>query len=390
MVQVLLFSSLYPNTEKPGYGIFVEGRLKKLLEFAKNNITVTVIAPLPVRITQFFSNTRLVKHEKFNDIDVFRPRFIALPIVGRYLNPLLMFISSAYLLRKLKKTSHSPDLIDAHYMFPDGVAAVLLARVNHIPVVVTARGSDINFFPKYYFPRLCIKWAAKHAAAIITVSEALRSRLIELNVPENKITTLKNGVDLRIFHYVDKDESLDRIDIKVPFILSVGNLVEIKGHELVLRALKTIPDLHYVLIGDGPMLGTLKRLAIKLEIQDRVNFVGAVKQSSLKYFYNAAKLFVLPSRREGMPNVVLESIACGTPVVATSVGGLPEIIQSNNIGLLVESRNPYDMSEAILRVLNMNLNRDTIRQYANSFNWDSTSKGQISIFEDAMKFMSER
>jgi len=381
-MKVILFTSLYPGLDDPRRGVFVEKRLQHLLERSKE-IEVTVVAPIPVRLNMKqllpFKQSDYSKKETYNSVVVHRPKFISIPVLGKYINPVIMFLACYNTVRQLL-SENAVELIDAHYFYPDGVAAALFGKLFDLPVVITARGTDINLFPNYFISRKYIQWAASYASAIITVSEALKRKLINLKVNGSKITTLVNGVDSKIFYPVNKDEAQKKINTNIPYIFSVGNLVVEKGHGHVIKALKNMPDLNYIIAGTGPLKGELVRYSKILGVQDRVKFVGGVQQSDLKYYYSAAEALVHPSSREGLPNVVLESLACGTPVVATEVGGLPEIIADKSVGLLVNIRDVDDIHVAIKKVIEMNLDRNIIKCFSEKFSWNDTSAGQLSIF----------
>jgi glycosyltransferase involved in cell wall biosynthesis len=240
------------------------------------------------------------------------------------------------------------DLIDAHYFYPDGVAAAILARKLKLPLVITARGTDINLIPKYAIPRKMIAWAADQAEAIIGVSRALKERMIELGIDKSKISALRNGVDLHVFQPINQDTARQKVGfLQGRWLVSVGHLIERKGHHLIIEALRQLPDVNLAIIGDGPMRNELRALAVRLGVDDRVRILGAVNQLELPNYYSAADALVLASSREGMANVLLEAIACGLPVVATPIWGTPEVIASADAGLLTEDRSSSSLASSI-------------------------------------------
>lgn len=382
-MQILLFSSLYPNSSNPQHGIFVEQRLKKLLEFA-GDIKVVVISPVPLNLIGGCKKNRykkIVQHEIYNDVEVFRPIFFTLPIIGRYINPISMFLTSINLLRRIKSSIDKPDLIDAHYYFPDGIAALLLGKIIKAPVVITARGSDINYFPKYFTARRYIQWAIQQSAATITVSNALRNRVLEVGGPACKVTTLHNGVDLNIFDIKDKISAKEKIHINSKLLLTVGNLVKEKRHNLIIMALCYLPEYTLAVVGEGPLENSLKLTAIKHNVQDRVIFLGRKSQQELVEYYNAADCSVLASSREGLPNVLLESLACGTPLVASQIGGVPEIMQSEVAGYMFSGEDPKTIAALVMKIDGKKINRQAVRALSEYFSWDNASQGQYKIFK---------
>jgi glycosyltransferase involved in cell wall biosynthesis len=251
--------------------------------------------------------------------------------------------------------------------------------------VITARGTDINLIPKYAIPRRQILWAARKAAAIITVCDALRDELIALGVPGAKITTLRNGFDPKQFHPVDRAEARAALGIAGTTLLSVGLLIERKGHHIVIEALASLPGTSLVIVCSGGMDRELKSLAQRLGVGQRVRFEGAVEQARLKHYYSACDALVLASSREGMANVLIESIACGCPVIATNSWGTPEVIRSAEAGVLVDERSPAGFERGIRTLLAAPPNRGATLRYAEQFRWEPTSEGQFAIFDSVSK-----
>ena len=381
-MKILLFSSLYPDKNNPRHGIFVEQRLQQLLRYS-NVIEVTVVAPSPIRptINKILFNRAIFssKQDTYNAINIYRPKFISIPFLGKYINPIIIFLASYYTIKKLLSES-SFDLIDAHYFYPDGVAAAFIGKAFNLPVVITARGTDINVFPKYFIPRKYIQWAAKYASAIITVSEALRQKLIELKVPEYKITTLINGVDLNLFKMNSSLTKPDAITNINKYILMVGNLVNEKRQDLAIRSLKHLEDISLVLVGDGPNKKKLEQLCHELGVYSRVKFIGNISQKELISYYSNASLLLLLSEREGMPNVVLEALACGLYVIATNVGGVPEILTENEVGTILDDNSISSITKAVDFHLNIKHSKEYIRTFSQSLGWEHTNKSQLKIF----------
>ena len=210
-LRILTFTSLYPNQVKPGHGVFVENRLRKLTEDGR--IEARVIAPVPwfpftsARFGTYGDFARVPGAETRNGLDIAHPRYPTIPKVGMTAAPWPLYRWSLASARRLMASGHDFDLIDAHYFYPDGVAAAMLGRRLNKPVVITARGTDVNLIASYNRPRRMILWAARRAARVITVSDALRQRLIDLGAAPDKIVILRNGVDLETFRPVDREQT---------------------------------------------------------------------------------------------------------------------------------------------------------------------------------------
>jgi len=228
-----------------------------------------------------------------------------------------------------------------------------------------------------------INWAVCQAARVITVSEALREHLIALGAEPGKVITLRNGVDLERFQPVNRDTARARIGMTGTTLLSVGNLVECKGHEVIIEALPSLDGVNLTIVGEGPLDAKLRGLAQGLGVADRVTFVGNVAQESLIDYYSAADALVLPSIREGMPNVVLEALACGTPVIAARCEGVPELLTTPAAGVLMSERNAAGLIDAYGQLMNDYPKREETRAHAETLGWESTINGLLGVIRDA-------
>ena len=297
--------------------------------------------------------------------------------------PFLMAAVVKPAIRRLIAEGYDFDAIDAHYFYPDGIAAVWLGRCFNKPVVVTARGSDLHLIPKYPLPRRLIKSAAGAASGLITVCQALKDVLVDMGVPDFKVTVLRNGVDLALFRPpADRTALRARLGfVQEPVVLSVGNLIPLKGHDIAIHAISRLSGARLLIAGDGPEKPKLEQLAQRLGVAHRVTFLGTVPHHRLVDLYGAADILVLASSREGWANVLLESMACGTPVVATRVWGTPEVVTAPEAGTLIDERTPDALYAGICRLLSQNIRRELTRAYAERFGWDETTQGQIDVFE---------
>jgi glycosyltransferase involved in cell wall biosynthesis len=303
--------------------------------------------------------------------------------------PLLMALGALPTLQRIRAAGFDFDVIDAHYYYPDGVAAALLARWLDRPVTITARGTDINLIPEYRLPRAQICWAAGRASASITVCEALKDEMRQLGIDESRLRVLRNGVDLQRFRPIDRGQARRRLGLpEGKWLLSVGLLIERKGHDVAIRGLRDLPGWSLLVVGSGELEGELKSLAKNLGLSERVRFAGGVPQAELPWYYSAADVLVLASSREGWANVLLESMACGTPVVASSVWGTPEVVAADAAGTLMPERTPTGFVTALQRLMARYPDRAATRAYAERFDWDATTQGQLEIFERLARRMA--
>ena len=388
-LRTLLFSTLYPSSARPGHGIFVETRLRELL--ASGEVETRVVAPVPwffsthPRFGEYCLMARTPRHEMHHGIDVLHPRYLLLPKLGMTSAPLSIALGALPAIRKLQRDGFDFDLIDAHYYYPDGVAAALLAKWLDKPYVITARGTDLNLIPEHALPRKMIHWAASGAQASIGVCAALVDVLRGWGLPGERLLVMRNGVDLDRFRPMPQQQARAALGISGgPVLLSVGYLIERKGHHIAIRALArmlpALPQARLILVGDGPERQALMQLTRDLGIEASVTFAGAQPNADLYRWYSAADVLVLPSSREGWANVLLESMACGTPVVATRIWGTPEVVANDVAGRLVDQRDPEHFAAQIQALLIARPDRLAVRAYAENFSWQATTEAQLTLF----------
>ena len=389
-MKVLLFSSLYPSTVRPIHGIFVETRLRELLKTGQ--VQAQVVAPVPwfpsksPRFGEYAQFAATPRFEHRNGLDVHHPRYLLLPKVGMNLAPYTMALGALPTVRRLQREGFDFDLIDAHYYYPDGVAAGLLAKWLGKPFFVTARGTDLNLIPEYPFPRKLILKTASAASGSIGVCKALIDSLEQLGADPVKLHTLRNGVDLERFTPEPRELARQRLGLQTqgPYLLSVGHLIERKGHHIAIEALVALPGVTLLIAGSGPEERALKSLASRLGVSDRVHWAGVVPQAELRWWYSAADVLTLCSSREGWANVLLEAMACGTPVIATDIWGTSEVVSSEAAGRLMERRDARALADAWQDLMSAMPARAATRQYAEGFSWNATTQGQLQLFESVV------
>ena len=385
-MNILTITTLYPNQKQFRHGVFIETRLRHLVETGEAK--ARVVAPVPWfpfksdRFKQYAIYAEVPKFEQRNGIDIYHPRYLVIPKIGMLLTPFFMALSLYWQVKTLQK-QQKIDLIDAHYFYPDGVAVTLVNKVLKIPFIISARGTDINLIPEYKLPRKMILWAAKQANASVTVCKALKDSMVEMGANADKIHVYRNGVDLELFKLLDKPKCRDKYQLKKQTLVSVGHLIERKGHHLIIEAMQFLPDYELLIVGGGEEENALKKLVKQLKLDDKVKFLGEKKQQELTEIYNAADAMVLASSREGWANVLLESMACGTPVVATDIWGTPEVVQNQDAGVLVK-RTADDIAEGVKNLFSNYPARSNTRKYAEQFSWDSTTQGLLHLFKECI------
>jgi glycosyltransferase involved in cell wall biosynthesis len=387
-LRVLTFTTLYPNEAQPSEALFVEQRLRQLR--ATGEVESRVVAPVPWfpfggrSFGRYSVFARVPGHELRGGIAVDHPRYVVVPKVGMNLAPLLLARGAWPTIRRLR-SQFDFDVIDAHFYYPDGVAAAIIARRLGKPLVITARGSDINLYRGFTIPRRWLRWAATQAAASIGVSTALVEAMRDLGFPAERLHVLRNGVDLHRFAPQPRDAARARLGWHTRTLLSVGHLEEIKGHHLAIEALQGLPGWQLVIVGSGEWHERLLQIARQQGVADRVQLVGSVAQQELPLHYSAADLLVLASSREGLPNVLLESLACGTPVIATRVGGSPEVVRAPEAGALLDERSAAAIMAAVRRFEAAPIDREATQRYSRQFDWGPTIAGLLQVLRSASR-----
>jgi teichuronic acid biosynthesis glycosyltransferase TuaC len=389
-IRTLLFSTLYPSSVRPGHGIFVETRLRELL--SSGQVQTKVVAPVPWFFSthpRYGNRARMAStplRETYHDVDVQHPRYFLPPKVGMNIAPLTLAMGAVPAVQRLLDEGFDFDVIDAHYYYPDGVAAALLARHFNKPFTVTARGTDLNLIPQHALPRRMMQWTAARAAASIGVCSALLDVLRGWGLPPDRLHVMRNGVDLQRFRPVPQSEARAELGLQdgSPLLVSVGYLVERKGHHIAIEALAHLlpayPEARLLIIGEGEERQSLEFLARRLGVTDHVRFTGSLPNVELFLWYSAADIMLLASSREGWANVLLESMASGTPVVATRIWGTPEVVSNNVAGRLVDQREGKAFANSIHQLLAAYPSRDQVRAYAEGFSWQSTTDAQLALF----------
>jgi glycosyltransferase involved in cell wall biosynthesis len=388
----LTFASLFPNSSDPDHGIFVYQRSAHLAKRPGNE--VEVVAPIPylprwVKIRRWQTAATLPHQETIRTLTVHHPRYLLLPRISMPFHALSMFLGCLPEIRRINRR-RKIDCIDAHFVYPDGLVAVLLGKLLRIPVIVSARGTDINVYPSFYLIRPMIRWTLRRASALIAVSAALKSAMAALGTDENKIRVVSNGVDSQRFQNSKQEEARRQLNLPLEgrLILSVGALIPSKGHRLLVRAFSRIAaelgNVWLFILGEGPYRSELQQLITKLGLNGKVQLPGKCRNEELPLWYNAADISCLASAREGWPNVVTESLACGTPVVATRVGGIPEILHSAELGLLTEQREE-SLAAGLKQALSRKWDRAEISRVTRERTWETVAAEVEQVLVEQME-----
>lgn len=379
-MKVLSFSYCFPTVDNPSWGIFVYQRLAALAQHTE----LKVCAPVP-----WFPLLTRAPHQKsaqrWNDLAVFRPRFFYVP---KFLKNYDARFYAAGITPWFDSVQQSwkPDLLDAHFIWPDGVGVALLAQKFKIPYVITLRGKLYECLKSNNQTRQCAT-ALQSAQAVISVSSRMGEEAIRLGMEPQRLVVIPNGVDLEHFKVRDKLECRAKLNLPMSgrVLVTVAHLGHRKGHHEVIEALASLPeDVRLVIVGGGAQGGSKEQLlevARTHGVAERLILPGRQAYDLIPFFYAAADASVLASYREGCPNAVLESLACGIPVVATDVGAVPDILPQPQCGRIVPPQQVAPLQQALREVLETQWDAQTVRAASGVRSWDQVAEEVRNVFK---------
>jgi glycosyltransferase involved in cell wall biosynthesis len=388
-MKVLVFTTVFPNPALPVRGLFVYERVRHAARHAE----VRVVAPVP----WFHRRGRAgsPSRETRGGLTVEHPTFYYVPFVGKYLDGLFLFLSALACVARLRR-EFDFDLIDGHFGYPDGFAAVLLGWFFRRPVTLTLRGSETEHLA-HPLKRWAMRWAWRRATRVMAVSHQLGKMAEDLGVTPDRVRVIPNGVDGNRYCPGDRDESRRKLGLPLSgrLLVSVGHLTARKGFHRVVRVLpqllRDFPDLTFAVVGGMEAAGTyetsLRRTIAGLGLGDKARLAGPLPPEEVVRWLRAGDLFVLASAREGCPNAVWEAMACGCPVVATRVGEVDRMVPES-AGILYDG---VEDDGELLRCLRDGLRRswDTarIRAHVEQYTWDRVA---AAVLEEWRVAVAER
>ncbi|MCL6249466.1 glycosyltransferase [Altererythrobacter sp. KTW20L] len=385
MKRLLSIATLYPNAHNPRFGTFVARQLEALA--ARGDWEVTVVNPIgvpPIAMGRYAPLLAAATSGEEHGVMVHRPRFTLIPAVGGPFNPRMIRRAVFPLARRLH-AAQPFDVIDAQFFYPDGPAAAAIAADLGLPLSIKARGADISHWGAKPYALRKMRSAARQAARLLAVSEALAGDMAALGLPRDKIIVHYTGLDHALFRPLGRDLTrqrlLDQFGVPAggPLLASVGALIPRKGQRFVVEALAALPDTQLALVGQGPDKALLEALAAELGVGHRVHFLGVLDHASLPVVLSAADAMVLPSASEGLANAWVEALACGTPLVITDAGGARELVKSPASGRIVE-RNAAALAAGVREVLAASLPPEHVAATAAQFSWENNAEALAEYY----------
>ncbi len=398
-MHVVLFTNAFPNSAEPQRGAFTVQIARALDDM----VDLDIVAPLPL-VPGWMAPRHPIAGvpavEQIKGLVVHHPRYLVIPKIAGATHAATLALAALAVIRDIHRR-RPIDIVNSHWIYPDGVAAVWIGRRLGVPVCLTALGCDINAYPKMRLRKPQIVWALRHAHGLSAVSRNLQDGMLALlqerprrcGAKDSKhtfdIRVIPNGVDHHRFFPLPTIEARRRIglDVQGPVVLTVGSQDEVKGTRYLVEAiamLTEIPKVRLVLVGEGPLRGRLERLGMELGIFDRLYFAGKRDHAEIPLWMNAADVFCLPSLREGHPNVVMEALACGIPVVASDVGAVSELLRPQT-GIVVRPADSHALSQALRSALQRSWNRDDIRNSVRSSSWETCARSYFNWYQEMME-----
>jgi glycosyltransferase involved in cell wall biosynthesis len=385
VLRVLAITKIFPNAEEPLSAPFNRQQFAAL----GRRCELRVMATLPwfpgagylARWSSAGKLARVPRRERIEGLAVAHPRTLYVPRLAHGAwGPLYAASIAPAVLRERGRV----DVVLGSWAYPDGFAAVIAAQLLRVPCVVKLHGSDINVIAKLPGPRRLTAWALPRAARVVAVSRALADEVVALGVRRERVAIVMNGVDGELFQPADRAAARAELGLPAgPLALYVGNLKADKGVLDLARAWASVPRGTLAIVGGGPARAELE--AAVAPLGGRVVLAGPQPLAAVPRWMAACDALVLPSHAEGTPNVVLEALACGRRVVATAVGGVPDLLPQPALGELMPPRDPPALAAAIQRALATDYDPAVIAQLGARGGWDASAAALLAVLEAAAR-----
>ncbi|AMM53539.1 glycosyltransferase family 4 protein [Pyrococcus kukulkanii] len=380
-MRVLIISSMFPDKDNRCIcDIFVKEQVKALSKYLDE---IYVISPVSVW-RRLKSNVDFRDYSIGDNVRVYFPTYVNFPPKG-FLRYLWIKSEVKSILGVIKKEGLEFNVIHAHYSWPSGAVAVKLKEMFNVPVVITEH-THITLKQRIKKNDKILKWTWKNTDALIRVNKK-DIQLIKDFCPSLRVYHIPNGYNPNRISPIPKDKARSKLGLSEneKILFNLAKLYPYKGHKYLIEAMfkvvKYRNDVVCFIGGEGPLKKELQQQINQLGLQEHVRLLGFVPDKELSLWMNAADLFVLPSLSEGNPTVMFEALGVGLPFVGTAVGGVPEVITSEDYGLLCPPADPECLAEKILIALEKEWDREKIRKYAEQFTWENIAKKILKVYE---------
>ena len=409
-MKICLLTHTYPRFPNDTTAPFVESTAETLQE---HGIDVTVLTP----DTPKFARTAADHTVNLQTYRYFFPRRFQLlgysnTLVNDcklkryvYLLAPFMFLSGIFHLFRLHR-KHRFDVIHAQWLLPNGFIGAALCKFYKLPLVITMQGSDMLVAKKNPFFKRMAKWTLKHTAMVTSVTPTFLPELAALGVPDNQRCLIPNGVDPKMFHFTgrkERDMTGLQEQLSIPegdaVVFALGRIVLKKGFDILIQALCIVtqkyPNVTFIIGGDGTDLQRLKALAEELGVSECVRFPRTIHRADVPTYFHFCDIFTLPAvfdpkgNVDGCPNVILEAMACGKPVVASNISGIPVVVKNGETGILVKEKNVEELAAALVHLLTDTEKREEFgragrERILNELTWDKIIEQFKDIYQNGV------
>jgi len=362
-IRILVLSHMYPKITDPVNGVFIHEQIKTL---SKMGHQIKVISPIPLtpRILQTNPRRRAYRQTPLFDlldgIPVYYPRYLRLP--GQWFHGPSCYTMYLGIYNAVKKMirDFKPNILHTHTATPDGYVGLILRNNIHLPFICSLRGSDINIYP--YQDLLTLRLTKKvisYANQLITVSNALKIEAEKIAIPKREIQVIYNGCNIKKFTLNIESRITIRKQLNIPadhiILIFIGHLIIEKGIRELIESFIALSlknqNLHLIIIGDGPEKYFLAQRIFQAKLQKKCHLIGQQLHDKIPDLLNASDILILPTYNEGLPNVIMEAMACSLPVITTRVGGIPEIVKNGKTGILINKKDALSLRGSILKLI---------------------------------------
>jgi glycosyltransferase involved in cell wall biosynthesis len=386
-MKVLAFSNLFPSAARPAFGTFNRETFLAISRYSE----VRVVVPTPA--WQMWRRPRDIVspvRETQTGLDATFLPFLSVPGAS-FLHAAGMATTLLPAMRKIRE-QFPWDAIVAAWAYPDATAAAAFALRWKTPLVTVALGTDLNVVPTYPGVASQLRWGLSIASRVLTVSRALGDRAIELGARPDRVVVQHNAVNGDAFRIRDREEARRALGLEVgrPTIGYFGHHRTIKGTDVLIEAMDHLvhrlgrKDVLLLLVGQGDITDQIRARTSELGLDANIRFLGPKPHAEIPTWMSALDVFCLPSRQEGCPNVVLEALASGRPVVASRVGGVPEILDERS-GVLVPSEDPAALAAGLHEALGRPWDPEALRGSVELLSWDAVGQKYQSMLEELVR-----
>lgn len=389
-MRVLVVTRIFPNRAEPSFGPYNQKQLAALKTLGWD---VEVINPIPwfpgaavLRgKTRASIAAEVPSTDTFGNLSVRHPRFLHVPRVVGVHAPL--YAAGVY--REARRLRGRYDVILSPFAYPDGVASILLGQLLDVPIVVKLHGGDMNVAAKNPPVARWLRWGFGHVSRIVAVSYPLAESAHAFGVPWSRLGVVEDGVDSSIFRLRNKAEAKAEVglDPQRKHIVYVGRLERRKGVYELMEAFSALAqrrqDVDLVLVGDGEDTEACKRWSETMG--GRAILTGNVGPNDVAAYYAASDVTTLPSYAEGTPNCVIEALASGRPVVATSVGGVPDMIHDSRMGELVPVKDVPSLVAAFEKTLDTRYDPKLVVKLTGRGTWVDSARHLGEVLRGAVE-----